>query len=171
MVQKWNLENSIHILTLESSINLKLKLSKIKLNEIHIWHGIKILLTFGDFRDAPHPQHPWRAPYWKCNFFHHSWTLPRPSPQNLSPQNFNYNNWIFFLFDLWSKSYFWNVYHFLFIIISFHYQKKVPPSKELILVVNKLIWLNKRSQNKIYIFIIEAVEKLRVLIGISYQKN
>ena len=31
---------------------------------IHIWHGMKILLTFWDFSDAPHPQHPWTARHW-----------------------------------------------------------------------------------------------------------
>ena len=36
MIQIWNLENSIHILTIKSAINFKLKLSENKLNEIHI---------------------------------------------------------------------------------------------------------------------------------------
>ena len=36
MIQIWNLKNSIHILTLKSSMTFKLKLSEIKLNEIHI---------------------------------------------------------------------------------------------------------------------------------------
>ena len=34
MILIWNLENSIHILTFKGSINFKLNLSEIKLNEI-----------------------------------------------------------------------------------------------------------------------------------------